>query len=122
LSIACAKLGLIGFGFDLDALTLENIQENRRLNHIDQEFTAFVGTIESVKRDQHFDLILANILAPVLITLAPCLVNRMHPHGSLILSGLLESQVDEVVSAYHKQGLTEPEVSLEGDWACLLFS
>jgi len=122
LSIACAKIGLTGFGFDLDVLTLENIQENRRLNHIDQGFSAFVGSIESVKEDQHFDLIMANILAPVLIHLAPSLVKRLHPRGSLVLSGLLESQVDEVVAAYRNQGLLEPEVTLEGEWACLVFS
>ncbi len=122
LSIASVKLGLTGFGFDLDILTLENIQENRRLNQIDQGFSAFVGTIDSVKKDQQFELILANILAPVLITLAPSLVERMHPRGNLVLSGLLESQVGEVVSAYRIQGLPEPEVTQEGEWACLVFS
>jgi ribosomal protein L11 methylase PrmA len=46
----------------------------------------------------------------------------MHPRGSLVLSGLLESQVDEVVAAYRNQALPEPEVTLEGEWACLVFS
>jgi ribosomal protein L11 methyltransferase len=122
LSIACAKLGLVGFGFDLDALTLENIQENRKLNRIDQEFTAFVGTIDAVRHNRRFDLILANILAPVLIALASDLVGRLSPGGSLVLSGLLGSQIPEVVRAYHEQGLDDPRVTRQGEWACLVFS
>ena len=120
LAIACAKLGLTGFGFDLDPLTLENIQENRALNRIDQAFTAFVGSIDTVDKNQRFDLILANILAPPLIALAPELVGRIHPGGILILSGLLETQIPAVAAAYRDQGKRDPHVTLDGEWACLV--
>ncbi len=122
LGIACAKLGLQGIGFDLDPLTLENIQENRKLNHIGQEFTAFVGTIEDVPDDEPFTLILANILARPLISLASPLASRLAPGGILILSGLLESQIPDVVTAYAQVGKTNPSITLDGEWACLVFA
>ncbi len=121
LGIACAKLGLAGFGFDLDPLTLENIQENRILNQVNQGFTAFVGTIDSVAANQTFDLIMANILAPPLIAMAPHVVSHTKPDGLVMLSGLLATQITEVTAAYRAQGLVEPDVILDGEWACLLF-
>jgi ribosomal protein L11 methyltransferase len=46
------------------------------------------------------DLVLANILAGPLIGLAPVLTACAHPGGHLVLSGLLEGQIEEVAMAY----------------------
>ena len=46
------------------------------------------------------DVVLANILAEPLIELAPVLLTSLRPGGSLVLSGILEEQVDEVAGAY----------------------
>lgn len=121
LGITCAKLGLKGFGFDLDPLTLENIQLNRRLNDIDDQFTAFVGSVDLVDPAPAFDLILANILAAPLIFLAPELTRRMLPDGKLILSGLLVEQIEDVTRAYEACGLGAPRVLQKREWACLIF-
>ena len=121
LGITCAKLGLKGFGFDLDPLTLENIQLNRRLNGIDDQFTAFVGSVDLVDPAPAFDLIVANILAAPLIFLAPELTRRMFPDGKLVLSGLLVEQIEDVTLAYQACGLGAPRVLQEREWACLIF-
>ncbi|GAU09934.1 50S ribosomal protein L11 methyltransferase [Desulfoplanes formicivorans] len=122
LGIACTKLGLTGLGFDLDPLTLENIHENKVLNHVGPAFSAFVGTIDCVQADSGFDLILANILAAPLISLAPALTARLRSGGCLVLSGLLQSQLARVLAAYEDQGLDTPSVMTRGDWACLVFA
>ena len=49
------------------------------------------------------DLIVANILAPVLVALAPRLICLLRKGGALLLSGLLESQVVDVVAAFGPQ-------------------
>lgn len=121
LGITCAKLGLKGFGFDLDPLTLENIQLNRRLNGITDGFTAFVGSVDLVDPAPGFGLILANILAAPLIFLAPELTRRMLPAGKLVLSGLLVEQIDDVSRAYQACGLGAPRILQQREWACLIF-
>ena len=47
-----------------------------------------------------FDLLLANILANPLIELAPQLAARVRKGGSLVLSGILDEQAEEVRAAY----------------------
>jgi ribosomal protein L11 methyltransferase len=49
------------------------------------------------------DVVLANILAGPLVELAPVLLASLRPGGSLVLSGILEEQADEVAVAYRAQ-------------------
>jgi ribosomal protein L11 methyltransferase len=51
------------------------------------------------------DLIAANILAAPLISFAPEMVARLKPAGTIVLSGLLERQAEEVLKAYRREGL-----------------
>jgi len=51
-----------------------------------------------------FDLIIANILANPLIQLAPEMARNVVDGGSLILSGILDSQGDAVIAAYVAEG------------------
>ena len=62
-----------------------------------------------------FDLVVANIGAASLRALAPRLVARLTPRGVLSLSGLLETQVADVVSAY--PALHRVDVRTEEGWA-----
>lgn len=66
-----------------------------------------------------FTLLLANILAPTLIVLAPTLAAHLAPEGMLVLSGILEEQAGGVVAAYEATGLALWEQALEGDWVAL---
>ena len=62
-----------------------------------------------------FDLVVANIGGGVLGSLAPELVDRVRLDGGLVLSGLLETQLDAVVAAC--PGCVEVERLAEGGWA-----
>lgn len=66
-----------------------------------------------------FDLIIANILAEPLRVLAPAIVDVLTPSGMVILSGLLQSQIEEVTAAYRPFGLQCVRKHIIHDWAAL---
>ncbi|MBI2895458.1 MAG: 50S ribosomal protein L11 methyltransferase [Deltaproteobacteria bacterium] len=63
-----------------------------------------------------FDVIVANILAPTLVELAPPIGRRLGPAGELLLSGILDSQAAEVRAAYETQGLEHRATEQSGEW------
>jgi ribosomal protein L11 methyltransferase len=65
-----------------------------------------------------FDVVLANILAAPLVELAPLLTASLVPGGHLVLSGILEEQVEEVSAAYHAM-IGSPDVTIDEGWARL---
>jgi ribosomal protein L11 methyltransferase len=70
-------------------------------------------------RDSAFDLVLANLMAPLLIERRHELASLLAPAGTLVLSGLLRSDLPEVAAAYEHLG--RPDLTAEGEWAALTF-
>jgi len=68
-----------------------------------------------------FDLVVANILAGVLVALAPDLVARLAPGGELVLAGVLVPQESEVRAAFAGAGLAELPGARQGEWSLLRF-
>jgi ribosomal protein L11 methyltransferase len=66
-----------------------------------------------------YDLIIANILAGPLVDLAPDFARALVPGGSLVLSGLLETQERQVRSACRRAGLRLARRAVHGDWSVL---
>ena len=66
-----------------------------------------------------FDLIIANILAGPLIELAPDFAKALTPDGTVMLAGLLDTQVDAVIRAYEALGLT-CRARGSGEWPVLM--
>ncbi|MBU1002928.1 MAG: 50S ribosomal protein L11 methyltransferase [Proteobacteria bacterium] len=121
LGLGCCLLGLHGIGLDIDPLAIENAVENKILNKVGDAFSLDVGSLDTLPLDQTFDLVLANILAGPLKSMAPALVKRVAPGGSLVLSGILNEQADAVVEAYTTQGLPEPGRESQGEWTALIW-
>ena len=124
LGIGCARLGLTGLGLDIDILSVENALENCECNGVSHdgpspEFAIRRGSIADA--DGCYDLILANILADPLISMAPAIVSRLEKGGVLVLSGLLTIQADKVAAAYKAAGLPEPRRRGSGEWAALIW-
>ncbi len=67
-----------------------------------------------------FDVVLVNILAPVIAGMAPALAARTRPGGSLIAAGLILDQEPQVLDALARQGLEIAGRSQEEDWVCLV--
>ena len=114
-------------GTDLDRCTIEAVRENKEANGIaDADFDLIIGNIiddadtqAEVKRligSDGADIVMANILAPVLIALAPVIPAFMKKGGVLISSGIIEGKEDEVAAAYKAAGLEIRDISSLGEW------
>ena len=69
-----------------------------------------------------YDLVVANIVAPVLLEHAAALCRRVRPdRGCLVLSGLLADEVPRVADRYAAELGRTPLVRERGDWRCLVF-
>lgn len=117
LAIAALKLGArSALGTDTDPQALVTSRENAERNEVLDRLTLCLP--EAVPADADADIVLANILAPALVALAPTLIALTRPGGRLILSGILAAQVEEVVAAY--AGQVDFEHHLREDWAMLV--
>ncbi len=103
LGIGCVKLGLSGFGADIDPLSISNSRENCDMNGVSGGFDIQEGSVELVQ-GQVFDVVIANILAGPLREMAPMLMPLVKPGGCLILSGFLSVQVPGMKEAYAAMG------------------
>jgi ribosomal protein L11 methyltransferase len=69
-------------------------------------------------KPQIADVVLANILAGPLVELAPRLTENLRPGGTIVLSGILEEQAEEVKNAY-ASGFSELQLKLMDGWVIL---
>jgi ribosomal protein L11 methyltransferase len=125
LAIAVAKLHSTAriLATDIDPRSVEIAAENADKNGVGAGIEALVATGLEHPRllaAQHFDLIIANILAGPLIDLAPGVVRALRPKGRIILSGLLDKQAAEVLHAYRKAGADEINRVTRGEWVTLV--
>jgi ribosomal protein L11 methyltransferase len=96
LAIAAQRLGAsAALGVDVDPLALLAAQANAQRNGVDARF---IDT--ETAPDFQADLVVANILANPLILLAPVLAGHTAEGGHIALSGILETQAEEVMAAY----------------------
>ena len=122
LGIGMGKLGLTGIGLDTDPQAIICALENVKNNGVDHAMHLAVGSIDCLETDLTFDMVVSNILSGPLIEMAPEIISRIAPGGSLILSGILtEKQSDAVAQAYDKRGLGQPERFEDGEWVCLVW-
>lgn len=73
----------------------------------------------SIKHRAPYDLVIANILAGPLITLAPDIASVTAPGGRIILAGLIARQMEPVLAAYRAQGFRLAARGGSTDWPCL---
>ncbi len=96
LAIAASLMGAAHVvATDIDPQALEAARDNARANHCELEIAA----AEQMPAGEA-DVVIANILTNPLKVLAPALAGRVRRGGSLTLSGILDSQADEVITTY----------------------
>ncbi len=127
LSIAALRLGAASaVGVDIDHKAEDIARENAAYNGFAApEFTALTGNVtedraimERLAKD-HYDLVLVNIVADVIIALAPVLPHFLDEHTTLICSGILDSRLEDVKGALRRAGLTVTETHEKEDWRCV---
>lgn len=110
LAIAAALLGADAVGVEIDPHACADARNNARLNGVADRVRVFEGSMGEVT--QTFDIVVANIFASVLTNLAGDI--RAAATGDLILSGMLESEVRDVLAVY--SGTREVARIVHGGW------
>lgn len=124
LSIAALKLGASEVvGTDLDENCMTSTYENMEVNHLPKESGRFyVGNLIDDTRLQQtvgsecFDIVVANILADVIIPMAPVIPARLKQGGIFITSGIIDFKENEVKQAIEAAGMKVIEVNHQGEW------
>ena len=128
LSITALRLGAqSAVGVDIDPKAEDIARENAAYNGFGSPaFTALTGNVTEDKAlmhrlsQDHYDLLLVNIVADVIIGLSPILPDFMGEHTLLICSGILDSRLGDVTGALEKAGLTVTEIRAKEEWRCVL--
>lgn len=108
---------------DIDDEAVRVTAENARLNRVANWVRAAAGPgfdAPAMQGRLDYDLIVANILARPLISMAPALVRALAPGGEAVLSGLLIHQENQVIAAYRAQGLSLVSRGRIDDWSVLV--
>ena len=123
LSIAALKLGAGSVvGTDVDGDCITSTQENMTVNHLAENSGEFyVGNLIDDKAFQEkigtgYDLVVANILADIIIPMAPALYQCAKEQGVLITSGIIDFKENEVKEALEQAGFEILEVNHQGEW------
>ena len=107
LAIAAARLGAEAMGVDHDLQAIEASRENAQRNDSRVEFLLSDDWQVEPHVDQ-FDVVVANILAEPLKTLAADIQQVVRPAGAVVLTGILPQQADEVMAAYEQVTFSAP--------------
>ncbi len=116
LAIAAVKLGAkkaIGIDNDPQAIIASN--DNAERNKVARRTHFFASGERAVP---HCDVVIANILAGTLIDLAELITASVSKNGLLALSGILQSQADEVAAVYQAHGFAL-QMQFQQDWVRL---
>ena len=124
LSIVALKLGArCVVGTDLDSDCMISTRDNMEVNHLPAELgTFYVGNlIDDVELQEkvgteEYEIVVANILADVIIPMAPVIPARLKKGGYFITSGIINFKEDEVKEAIEAAGLEVVEINHQGEW------
>ena len=113
LAIAALLLGAThAVGTDIDIQALESSRDNAQRNQVaDEHFDLYLPEqMPAVPAD----VLVANILAGPLVSLAPQLASLVKPGGLLALSGILAEQTEEILQAYQGDFELDPVAEQDG--------
>ena len=127
LSIAALRLGAkTAVGVDIDPKAEKAAAENAAYNHYAApEFVALTGNVLSDRKlmdrlkQEHYDVVLVNIVADVIIALAPVLPEFLSEDSTLICSGILDTRLEDVLTALKEAGLQVTDTFAKEEWRCL---
>ena len=118
LAIAGLKLGAASaFGVDTDPIAVEATIANARRNAVARRVRVRQGRLPSAEAG--FDIVLANLIAGLLVPLAPSLRNELREDGTLLASGIFVDREAEVRAGFEGAGLAIVGRGAEGDWVAL---
>lgn len=119
LALAALRLGAdAAVGYDTDEVAVAATLANAALNGLSGQVAARLGSLPE-RTVERYPLVVANLVASLLVELAPRLAGHLDAGGTLLASGILESRADEVVVALQVAGLRVMTRRQDGDWLSL---
>lgn len=119
LAIYAAKRGCREVkGVDNDPLAVHTAVKNAQQNNV-ENFCEFTDTPLGELCHTRYDIMLANIIAPVILELFPEMLARLNPGALFYASGLIETSVGKVEAAMQEAGFTDLQRKQQGDWFAL---
>lgn len=127
LSITALRLGAeSAVGVDIDPKAEDIARENAGYNGFAfPEFTALTGNVTTDKglmdtlAAKQYGLVLVNIVADVIIGLSPVLPEFLGENTTLILSGILDTRLADVLDALKKAGIAVTSIREKEEWRCV---
>ena len=117
--VLCVAALLLGassaYGIDIDETSPGVTMDNATRNFVSDRCSASTEPVGDVEGS--YEVVVANILAPILIDLSVEIADRVAPRGALILAGLIEEQRDRVLAAY--PAFTVEHTEHLGEWVGL---
>ncbi len=122
LGLAALRLGVREVtALDTDPLAVDATRANAAANDLDERMTVRRGTLPAGPLPDlgRFPLITANLVAALLVDLAPALADHLEPGGTLLASGIIAPRSDEVLAALTAAGLVGVRRLDDGEWVSL---
>jgi len=104
-------------GVDIDDESMEASRENAAANGVAKRFRVAKKPVGEVRAE--FPIVLANIESRVLVPLARAIASRVAQGGTLVLSGLLAHEEEELLDTYRALGLEHTRTGREKDWIAM---
>jgi ribosomal protein L11 methyltransferase (prmA) len=127
LSIAALMLGAQeAVGVDIDKVAVRTAAENAEVNGFGPDrFTAVTADLIHQPLEEEltrggFDIVLANIVADVIIALAPAIYHHLKSGGHLVASGIILPRKEEVIAALETEGMVITQEKEQDGWCALL--
>lgn len=119
LAVAALLLGAKkAIGADIDEMAVKTAKENAELNNVSNRFTALCGNLTD-KIEGKYNVIAANIVADAVIMLSKDIKNYMYDDSVYIMSGIIDTRVDDVLKALENDFEVTETLSDNG-WYCLV--
>ena len=116
LSIAAVLLGAErATGIDIDPVAVKVARENAALNGLSEKTEFLVGNLNE-KITSRYSVVCANIVADVIMALAPDVPGLLAPGGRFLCSGIIDSRAEEVRAALLRAGLQITNTVTESNW------
>jgi ribosomal protein L11 methyltransferase len=121
LSVIAAKLGAAAVdAVDIDQIAVDVASENCRINHVQETVHCKKGEIQNIG-EAPYQIILANIIADVIASIAPDVPERLTADGIFITSGIINTKKERVLEACSQVGLVKTAEMEKDDWIAFVF-
>ena len=121
LAILAAKLGAsYVLALDTDRIAIDSAGENTEKNDVKNIVELRVGTVDKKTPQKHFDLVVANLFKSKILEFFVKIKKTASQDGVIILSGILDSERDEVSDFLKKKKTKILRITQDDAWLCFV--